>query len=430
MTGILKRKIEEITVGPSGADVVGTTNRAIQIAIDALFSRGGGVVRILPGEYLCADAVRLRTGIALLGDRDKTILRRGPLVWSRLKLDADTSETQITPTDAARFRPGMGVCTWDNRSGWVHSDHPLTVTDVRDGVLYLSGHLTSDRLAVEDGLVAAHFPMILAEEADDVVVDGLTVDSRVEDPDGVVSSIRTASVYFWRSRFGTIRNVVATGGVGDGICLSKSSVGCSILDCVAAHNGYYGIHPGSHSAYCIIRNCDIHDNASDGLYICWGIRHSEFTDNRIRRNGWRDLRSGFSIGHKDTDNLIARNEISENAKFGICVRRKTEGNGAHRNLFRDNVIENNGSRPDELADIKGRLEPWEAAGCGVNVQGVTRELVFDGNTIRETRQGDARTQRHAVVLAEGVSGVRMSANIFEGHRDEPVVDRGENNQLQ
>jgi Right handed beta helix region len=423
--------LREITVGPSNADIVGTTGRAIQIAIDALAGRGGGVVRVLPGQYVLDDSLRLRPGIVLLGDRDKTILRRGPLVWSPLKVDADTSQTEITPEDASAFRPGMGVCTFDTRSGWVHAAHPLTVTDVRDGVLHLSGHLTSDRLAEEGGLVANHFPLILGIEADDVVVDGFTADSRVDDPTGVLSAIRTASVYFWRCRYVSLRNVIATGGVGDGICVAKSSVGATIEHCVAAHNGYYGIHPGSHSAHCTIRHCDIHDNASDGLYICWGIRHSEFTDNRIYRNGWRDLRSGISIGHKDTDNLIARNHIYENAKFGVCFRRKTDANAAHRVTLQDNVIENNGSRADELADIKATLEPWEAIGCGVHVSGMTRDLALEKNTLRETRQGDARTQQHALVLTEGVSGVRMMDNVIEGHGAAAIVDdSGGDNQLQ
>ena len=35
-----------ITVGPADADVVGTTGRAVQIAIDALAHRGGGEVRL------------------------------------------------------------------------------------------------------------------------------------------------------------------------------------------------------------------------------------------------------------------------------------------------------------------------------------------------------------------------------------------------
>jgi hypothetical protein len=421
----------EITVGPSRADVVGTTGRAIQIAIDALAQRGGGVVHVLPGEYVLEDSVRLRTRIVLLGERGKTILRRAPVVWSPLAVDADTSETQITPTNPERFHPGMGVCVWDRGSGWAYTDQPYEITDVTGGVLRLSGHLTTDRLEASDGCVVNHFPMITGTLADDVVVDGFTVDASVTDPDGVTAGIRSAAVHLWRSRYASLRNLEVTGGVGDGICMAKSSLGATVDDCVVAGNGYYGIHPGSHSAHCAVRNCEIHDNASDGLYICWGIRHSEFTGNRIYRNGWRDLRSGISIGHKDTDNLIARNHIYENAKFGACFRQKTEANSAHRVTLRENIIENNGTRADQLRKVKAQLEPWEAVGCGIHVSGMTKDLTLDRNMVRETRKGKARSQQHALVLAPGVSGVRMSGNLITGHPGEAIIDEsGGKNQLQ
>src|SRR2546428_14127449 len=38
-----------ITVGHEKADLVGTTDRAIQAAVDYLGRRGGGTVRVLPG---------------------------------------------------------------------------------------------------------------------------------------------------------------------------------------------------------------------------------------------------------------------------------------------------------------------------------------------------------------------------------------------
>src|SRR5262245_58131983 len=40
-----------ITVGPKNADLVGTTDRVIQSAVDYVGRRGGGTVRILPGTY-------------------------------------------------------------------------------------------------------------------------------------------------------------------------------------------------------------------------------------------------------------------------------------------------------------------------------------------------------------------------------------------
>lgn len=423
----------EITVGPVAgrADIVGATGRAIQIAIDALASRGGGLVRVLPGEYMLEDSVRLRPNITLRGDRERTILRRGPLVWSPLALDADASQTVITPERIDGFRPGMGLLLWERRFGWTESRHPFIINEIKDGVLHVDNHMLSDRCAEYGGLVANYFPMVLGVLADGATVDGFTLDAAVDDPDGALLNMRSAVLYLWRSRGVTVRNVTARNGRGDGLCWGKSSIGALVEDCEAYDNDNYGIHPGSHSKSCIIRRCEIHDNSSDGLYICWGISESEFTDNRIYRNGLGQYRSGISIGHKDTDNLIARNHVYENKKFGVCFRQKTMGNAAHRVTLRDNIIENNGTRADEFAELKKKLEPWESINSGISVCGMTQDLVLENNTIRETRQGAARLQRHALFLRQGVSGVRMSGNHISGHPEAAIVDEsGGTNQLQ
>jgi hypothetical protein len=428
MTGKLSEDIPgnrefEITVGPADADIVGTDGRAIQLAIDALSVRGGGTVRVLAGEYALHDSVRLRSNVNVAGEGPaKTVLRRVPLVWSRLACDADISETQITPEDASSFQPGMGVCIWDKNSGWGFSGLPFVVRDLRDGVLYLNGHMDAERLAESDGLVANYFPMVLGRQADNCVVEGLAVDAHADDPDGILKTMRTAVVYLWRSKHCTIRNVISRNGRGDGICFGKSSLYTTVEDCETCNNTFHGIHPGSHSANCAVRRCHIHHNGSDGLYICWGIRNSVFEDNDIHHNGWELFRSGISIGHKDTDNLMARNHVYENVKHGINFRRKTEPNSPHRNVLRENLIENNGVPPDQISEHGRGLPKQEIKGCGIYVDGMTHDLTLERNTIRETRSGDDRLQRRAVYLAAGVKRVKMTDNAAEGHPEGPIVD--------
>lgn len=412
-----------LTVGPSDADIVGATGRAIQIAIDALSFRGGGTVRVLPGEYVLLDAIRLRPHIRLVGDRDKTVLRRrGPVAWSDLAEDADVGQSQIRPVDLARFEPGMGVCTWDSQLGWADGSLPRAVTDIADGLLHVNRYLTTDRRAEHGGRVVNHYPLILGHESPGVTIEGFTLDAKVDDPDGVIGVMRSAAIYLYRSPDSLVRGVTVTGNPGDGICFGKTSERTIVEDCETAYNGYYGIHPGSHSAYSSVRNCHIHHNHSDGLYICWGIHHGEFTGNHIHHNGVGEMRSGISIGHKDTDNLIADNHIHDNKKFGICFRRKTEANGAHRNTLRNNLIENNGCKAGEFAKLKARLEPWEAVGCGIHVSDVTHDLTLENNTIRETRTGDDRTQQYGLWLSEGVSRVALNGNTIEGNIKAPVRD--------
>ena len=46
-----------ITVGPDKADLVGTSDRVLQAAVDTMARRGGGTVQLLPGTYTLRSAV-------------------------------------------------------------------------------------------------------------------------------------------------------------------------------------------------------------------------------------------------------------------------------------------------------------------------------------------------------------------------------------
>ena len=50
-----------ITVGGPDADISGFTSEAIQIALDAIKTRGGGIVKLNPGVYKIIGPVRLQT---------------------------------------------------------------------------------------------------------------------------------------------------------------------------------------------------------------------------------------------------------------------------------------------------------------------------------------------------------------------------------
>jgi len=50
-----------ITVGQKEADLVGTTDRVIQAAVDYVARRGGGTVRVLPGTYRLRNSIFLQS---------------------------------------------------------------------------------------------------------------------------------------------------------------------------------------------------------------------------------------------------------------------------------------------------------------------------------------------------------------------------------
>lgn len=412
----------ELTVGPAGADIPGTTGRAIQTAIDALATEGGGTVRVLPGRYELIDAVRLRSNVSLVGDRERTVLCRGPVVVSRAKLDPDGGQAEVTPEEASLFAPGMGITLRDS----VLANHmalmPLRVERVENGKLYLNERIehTYDFNTERGAVVANHYPMMMGIGVQGVVVDGFTLDGTVSSTAGL-EDLWCAGFYLRFARHSTVRNVVSRSNLGDGIqfCTCEH---CTAEDCETAGNTHYGIHPGGHSPWSAIRRCQVHDNGSDGIYVCWGVREGVIEDCRIYHNGRRLHRNGISIGHKDTDCLMAGNHIYENAKHGICFRVEKESNGAHRATVRENTIENNGSPEKDVPAALRAERRFEVLCSGVFIRGVTHDLAFERNVVRETRSGAAALQHDGFYLDRGVSRVHLVGNQVSGHPGRAVVD--------
>ena len=61
-----------VTVGPKDADLVGTTEKVIQAAVDMVARLGGGTVRVLPGTYRFRNAVYLASQVRILGGGPET----------------------------------------------------------------------------------------------------------------------------------------------------------------------------------------------------------------------------------------------------------------------------------------------------------------------------------------------------------------------
>ncbi len=412
-----------LTVGPQNADITGSDNRAIQTAIDRLAPEGGGTVQLLPGTYTCYDAVRMRSNIRLTGDRENTVLAAGPTPSSPLAEDADIGEKQITPICTDGFEIGMGVVLRDRTKPHTLAPMPLTITKIENGTLFVDDWITHDWIAEEGGLVVAYTPLIHAFEVDNITIDNLTMDGTKTDAPDHLEGFRGGNFYARRVNGVQIRNVISRNAYGDGIRCGQST-DMIVEDCETHDNGYYGIHPGSHTRPIRFSRLHIHHNASDGLYLCWGVQNGLIEECDIHHNGHVYYRNGISIGHKDTDNTFINNHIWENCKMGIAFRIKTEANGAHRNTLRGNLIENNGSRPEDIpADVLEWLPEVEKIGCGIDVQPVTHDLLFKDNIIRETREGDARTQQIGIQLAaEGVTNIEMTGNTVEGHPLSNIAD--------
>ncbi|MFB0525514.1 MAG: right-handed parallel beta-helix repeat-containing protein, partial [Phycisphaerae bacterium] len=153
-------------------------------------------------------------------------------------------------------------------------------------------------------------------------------------------------------------------------------------------------HPGSGSQRPLVRNCIARRNGTDGLFLCWRVRHGLFEDNVLEGNG----RFGISIGHKDSDNIFGRNIVRLNSRDGVFFRNESLGMAAHRNRLEENIIENNGA---------------DGQAAGIRIRGQTNDLVFKKNSIRDTRPKGSRTQTIGIRIEEGVGKVILEGNTIE-----------------
>ena len=166
-------------------------------------------------------------------------------------------------------------------------------------------------------------------------------------------------------------------------------------------NAVLGIHPGSGSQRPLVRGCTARGNGSDGLFLCWRVRHGLFEENVLEENG----QFGISIGHKDSDNVLRKNIVRLNQQDGVFFRNESLGMAGHRNRLEENLIENNGTKD---------------GGAGIRIRGETNGLEFVKNIIRDTRPAGKQTQTVGIKIEEKAGDVRFEENELEAQ--EALVD--------
>jgi hypothetical protein len=383
-----------VKVGVSQGDIAGRTSRAVQQAIDAAARRGGGTVELGPGVYTLYDTVRVKSHVRLVGAGPDTILRKCDGVVSALVVDADYGQTKVTARDASGFRAGMGAVVRDNGSGgW--TDSLASVTLVQGSVIHLGRELVADYDCDNGGQIANVFPLVAGFGIEGAVIEGLCLDgNRTANPE--INGCIGAACYLYRARNCRISDCLIRDFAGDGVSFQITQ-GIVVERCEVRNSSARGIHPGSGSASAIVRNCRSHHNGRDGLYVCWRVQNGWFEANELHEN----VQSGISIGHKDTDNLFLGNRIWGNESHGVLFRDEKVSNAASRNVLRGNEIRDN-------------------VGSGIEIRGHSADLLFEGNVVRDTRVGAARTQRVGIRAGEHTQRIRALNNRIENHQDGDV----------
>ena len=382
-----------ITVGGPDADIKGFSSTAIQIAIDALKSRGGGTVKLSPGTFDIIGPVRLADNITLKGSGKTTILRKCNGFSTSYIVDADWGMMKAVVKDVSGFKIGMGIQLYDDshKSGWDVTT--AIITDIAGNVIYFDNGTVNDYIAAQNGVVSNGCSIIEAVGAQNVRIADLLIEGNKATND-YINGCRGGGVYIHKSKNCTVENVQVNEFNGDSFSWQITE-NITLSGCEASNGDGLGFHPGTGSDHSIVENCISHHNKGDGLFLCWRVQNGIFRNNTIYAN--RD--NGISIGHKDTDNIFENNKVFENANHGVLFRNENEQNAGHRNTFINNTIENNGTARES---------------SGFYVGGVTHDITIKNNIIRSTGKGNQKT---AITVGKNSTNVTNTGNTISGLKE-------------
>lgn len=382
-----------ITVGGPDADISGFTSVAIQIALDATGSRGGGIVKLNPGTYDIIGPVRVPDNTTLLGTGKSTILKKSNGFRTSFTIDADYGMMKAYVKDASGFRAGMGIQLFDDdhNQGWDVTT--AKITDIKDNVIYFDNRTVYDYIAEYGGTISNGCSVIEAVGVNNVRIADLVVDGNKNTND-YINGCRGGGVYIHKSKNCLVENVTVTNFNGDSFSWQITEY-VTMRGCEVSNGNGLGFHPGTGSDHSIVENCISHNNKGDGIFLCWRVQNGIFRNNTCYANG----DNGISIGHKDTDNIFENNHLYENGMQGVLFRDENEQNSGHRNTFTGNIIENNGMKQEA---------------SGFYIGGNTHDIIIKNNTIRSTGKGNQKT---AVLVGPNSSGITSTGNEITGCKE-------------
>jgi hypothetical protein len=389
-----------ITVGPQKADLIGSSDRVIQAAVDYVARLGGGTVHVLPGTYTMRNSVFLPSGIRLMGSGDDTIITKIPSITVPLAEDSDWYDQEITLADARGFKIGDGLL--------LRSKNPNSGSTevIKRTVVARSGN----RFKLNDGLrenlwlsgkptVSLLFPLLTSERTSDVVIESLALDGDRENNENLNGNYGGCIFLQDCNRY-TVRGVTTRNYNGDGISFQVCH-DVRVENCHSHDNAGLGVHPGSGSQRPLILNNRLERN-SIGLFWCWGVKYGLAEGNRIDGNS----RYGISIGHNDTDNVMRNNRILNSGKVGILFRDESRGKDfwANRNLVEKNQI----------------IDSGDENGVGIDIQGRTKDVRIIGHEIRETRRA---ANRVGIRISADAERIELRDNVIEGFSKDVLDQR-------
>lgn len=357
---------------------------AVQREIDFVAKTGGRVV--LPEIDLELDrGLILRSGVQLVGQGRRTVLRKGPTRIYPLAGYHNYGMLDVPLKSAAGLDVGMTVSVHDERTHGSFYETLATVTWVEGNWVGLDHGIEADyRGDGRPALTTAH-PLILGHHIRDAALRNLTLEGSRAHSDSAMGGCRGGAVYFANSRDVEVTEVHESDYHGEGLSFQMCR-DLVIRDSSFASNSGNGLHPGAGSTNVLFERCTGRDNERAGFFFCVRANHITVRDCRFERNA-----VGVSIGTRDCHNLIEGCTVEGNRGPGVLVREVPPSTEVHSCLIRNCTLASNSKE----------------SGTGqLDVVSPAYDLVLEGNEF----EGDNRTA--GVSLAPAAHRIFVTRNRF------------------
>jgi hypothetical protein len=388
-----------ITVGPTQADLVGSTDRVIQAAVDYVAGRGGGTVRVLPGVYRLRNSIFLQARVRLVGSGTDSVLFKEPSATTKLIVDGDHWDQEITLADPKGFQVGDGVRLVSNDPYGKGTNIIQRTLIASSGNRFKLDRRLDERFHLEgDPHIATNFALLQCTSVADVAIENIALDGNKAHNEMIDKGASDdGSIRLDECNRLAIREVTVRDFYCDGIVWGISH-DVLVENCHLHDGARLALHSGSGSQRSVVRGNRV-GHCAEGIYFCWGAQHGLYEKNVIE-----DCTYGMTFGHSDSDNLIRDNDIRRSGEAGIHFR-DDGGNKAfapHRNRFeRNRIVDSGGER-----------------GVAIDINGETESVMVIKNELRETRQPLSRI---GILIGAETRDIRCEDNQIEGFAI-PIMD--------
>lgn len=362
---------------------------AIQRVVDEVGDAGGGKV-VLPEMELFLDrGIRLRSGVELVGQGEKTVLRKGPGEVYPLSGYHNYGMCDVPLISAKGLEVGMTVSVHDDDTHGGFYETFATITWIDGNWVGLDHGVEADYMVKETPCLTTIYPLVFAHYIEGAALRQVHLEGNRAANEKAMGGCRGGAVYFGNCRDIEVEGVSQRDYFGEGLSFQMCR-DVRIIDSSFAENTGNGLHPGAGSTNVLFDRCRGEGNKRSGFYFC--VRANHIT---VRGCEFKNNDTGVSIGTRDCYNLIEDCVIEGNKGAGVLVRHTPRPTEVHSCAVRRCRIGGNA---------------WEAGQGQIEVVADAHDLIFGANEI----SGSTQKSGPGIFIAETASEVYLQDNLFAG----------------